>query len=60
MRKGDTFYWVDYAGNGRVSMKEWAPRLVWSQDATHAAKIKDGKVVIFKPTLPSTSDKGDK
>ena len=53
IREGDTFNWVDYAGNGRVTMKEWVPDLVWSPDATHAAKIQDGKVVIFKPTLPS-------
>jgi len=52
IRKGDTFDCVDYAGNGRVRMKEWVPRLVWSPDSTHAAKIEDGKLVIVKPILP--------
>jgi hypothetical protein len=60
IREGDTFNWADYAGNLGVRMKEWVPRLVWSPDATHAAKIKDGEVVIFKPTLPATSDERDK
>ncbi|MHC4739166.1 MAG: hypothetical protein ACYS9Y_09715 [Planctomycetota bacterium] len=45
--------WINYSGTRTAKIDGSPHKWTWSRDRIHAAKIEDGKVVIFKPTLPS-------
>lgn len=52
LQGGNTFEWIDYSGQKTIELDGWPNDWIWSPDRIHAARIEDGKVLVFKPIVP--------
>jgi len=51
--QGDNdFEWIDHTGTKAIKLDGWPNNWVWSPNGQLASRIKEGKVVVFKPKLP--------
>lgn len=47
-----TFEWIDISGQKTATIQGWVNDWTWSDDGRLAARIDDGHVKIFRPSLP--------